>query len=170
MSKSEFIELANGMDLIWEGSFKSQDVLQLWYALIGHLPYEVASAAVQIHMRESAFPPKPANIIQNAERILPKNQRMTAQEAWALVSKAIRNGSYEAQQEYNKLPDLVKRCVGSPDRIREMALDTDYNEGVESSNFIKTYNELVKRQDEYDRLPDNVKLLIERSKVGLING
>lgn len=83
-------------------------------------------------------------------------------EAWMLVSKALRNGYYGAVEEFNKLPPLVQKAVGSPDNLRNWAL-TDINsiENVVQSNFMRTYRTVVNRAKEYQKMPKDIKALIE---------
>ena len=46
-----------------------------------------------------------------------KNQLSEA-EAWAMVSKAARNGLYGAREEFEKLPEDVKQAIGTPDQLK----------------------------------------------------
>ena len=84
--------------------------------------------------------------------------------AWGLVSKALRNGTYGAVEEFNKLPPLVKQAVGMPDNLKNWAT-SDYQtiETVIQSNFLRTYETVVKRANEINRMPDNIKSLIEKT-------
>ena len=84
--------------------------------------------------------------------------------AWGLVSKALRNGTYGAVEEFNKLPPLVKQAVGMPDNLKNWAA-SDYQtiETVIQSNFLRTYETVVKCANEINRMPDNIKTLIEKT-------
>lgn len=84
--------------------------------------------------------------------------------AWGLVSKALRNGTYGAVKEFNKLPPLVRQAVGMPDNLKNWAT-SDYQtiETVIQSNFLRTYETVVKRANEINRMPDNIKSLIEKT-------
>ncbi len=84
--------------------------------------------------------------------------------AWGLVSKALRNGTYGAVEEFNKLPPLVRQAVGMPDNLKNWAT-ADYQtiETVIQSNFLRTYETVVKRANEINRMPDNIKSLIEKT-------
>lgn len=79
-------------------------------------------------------------------------------EAWGLVRKAIRNGYYFAEQEFNKLPIECQKAIGSPANLKEMALmPSDTVESVEQSHFIRSYQSVIKRMDEEKRLPQNMR-------------
>ena len=83
--------------------------------------------------------------------------------AWGLVSKALRNGTYGAAEEFNELPPLVRQAVGMPDNLKNWAT-SDYQtiETVIQSNFLRTYETVVKRANEINRMPDDIKSLIEK--------
>ena len=88
---------------------------------------------------------------------------MTATEAWALVRKAIRNGYYGAEEEFEKLPTACQRAIGSPSNLRELAqLDIDQVETVEQSHFIKAYNTQTEREREVEKMPASIKSLVAK--------
>ena len=93
-------------------------------------------------------------------------QELDGMTAWGLVSKALRNGTYGAVEEFNKLPPLVRQAVGMPDNLKNWAT-SDYQtiETVIQSNFLRTYETVVKRAKEINRMPDNIKSLIEKTNV-----
>ena len=85
-------------------------------------------------------------------------------EAWSLVSKAIRNSSYNSVEEFVKLPLLVQRAVGTPDNLRNWAVsDCQTIESVIQSNFLRTYRTVVKRENEINCMPNDIKSLIEKT-------
>jgi len=90
----------------------------------------------------------------------------TAAEAWAKVRKAISRASYYSQEEFDKLPPLVQRAVGSPQQLITWARDEDYNEGVESSNFKKVYAQLQSRENNIEKM--NMSLGIEQRNEQLL--
>ena len=83
-------------------------------------------------------------------------------EAWALVSRALRNGYYGANEEFEKLPPLVQKAVGSPGNLRNWAqTDAKSIENVIQSNFMRAYKTVVNREKEVERMPADVRALIE---------
>ena len=83
-------------------------------------------------------------------------------EAWLLVSKALRNGTYGAIEEFNKLPPLVQKAVGSPHNLRNCSqTDTNSIENAVQSNFMRSYRLVVNRENEIKQLPADVRTLIE---------
>lgn len=92
-------------------------------------------------------------------------------EAWSLVSKALRNGTYGAVEEFSRLPPTVQEAVGNPDNLRNWAT-SDYKaiETVIQSNFIKTYRSVTSRAEEIKRVPAEIQKLIEKSKSKFTKG
>ena len=86
-------------------------------------------------------------------------------EAWGLVDKAIRNGVYGAEQEFSKLPDVVKEAVGSPGQLREWAMmDTQAVQSVGQSNFLRSYRVASERARKASRMPPEMARLFQRTK------
>ena len=89
-------------------------------------------------------------------------QELNEMEAWSLVSKALRNGYYGAVEEFNNLPPLVQKAVGSPDNLRNWSqTDTNSIENVVQSNFMRSYRLVVNRENEIKKMPADVRTLIE---------
>ncbi|MFR4578409.1 MAG: hypothetical protein ACLT76_00945 [Clostridium fessum] len=79
---------------------------------------------------------------------------LNGMEAWILVRKALRNSTYNAETEYEKLPEAVRRAIGGSSNLREMAaLDIDRVDTVEQSHFIRTYEATVKRIKDEAKIP-----------------
>ena len=140
-TKEDFDNLANG-----------------WLMCLEDYDYKTVSVAVKAYMttNTSKSPPVPSeliDIIQNFNQ----QQNLNANEAWALVYKAICNSSTHAQYEYDKLPPAIQKAVGSPDSLRALAIDPDFNYGVEQSHFAKVYNIELQREREIAKLPNSVK-------------
>lgn len=109
----------------------------------------------------SGFAPSIGQLLDKLHAIQ-SPQELNEMEAWSLVSKALRNGYYGAVEEFNKLPPLVQKAVGSPDNLRNWAqTDTNSIENVVQSNFMRTYRTVVNRDKEYQKMPKDIKALIE---------
>ena len=138
-----------------------------WALVLGEYDFAVASRAVQLYLTNdtTGFPPSPGQIVDAIHKITtPRIAEMTATEAWALVRKAIRNGYYGAEEEFEKLPTACQRAIGSPSNLRELAqLDIDQVETVEQSHFIKAYNTQVIRERETAKMPSDIRALVEKA-------
>jgi hypothetical protein len=141
--------------------------LNAWYIMLAEYPEELVLQALRacIATNTSGFAPNVGQIMSKIQTIS-QPQELDGMTAWGLVSKALRNGTYGAVEEFNKLPPLVRQAVGIPDNLKNWAT-SDYQtiETVIQSNFLRTYEVIVKRETEISRMPDNIKSLIEKTNV-----
>lgn len=139
--------------------------LNAWYIMLAEYPEELVLQALRacIATNTSGFAPDVGQIMSKIQTIS-QPQELDGMAAWGLVSKALRNGTYGAVEEFNKLPPLVKQAVGMPDNLKNWAT-SDYQtiETVIQSNFLRTYEVVVKRANEINRMPGNIKSLIEKT-------
>lgn len=139
--------------------------LNAWYIMLAEYPEELVLQALRacIATNTSGFAPDVGQIMSKIQTIS-QPQELDGMTAWGLVSKALRNGTYGAVEEFNKLPPLVRQAVGMPDNLKNWAT-SDYQtiETVIQSNFLRTYEAVVKRANEINRMPDNIKSLIEKT-------
>lgn len=129
-------------------NFKIPDkeiALGIWHEVLEEYSLSSVLAALKIYLKTntSGFAPVPAQLIEIMTR--PTVKDMTSAEAWAMVRKALANGTYGAEEEFKKFPEEVKRAVGSPEQLHVWATDSEFNESVVSSHFIRAYNTTVER-------------------------
>ena len=125
--------------------------------------YSQISTALKtyVHSDTSGFAPSIGQLINKLHEVQ-SPQELNEMEAWLLVSKALRNGTYGAVEEFNKLPPLVQKAVGSPDNLRNWSqTDTNSIENVVQSNFMRSYRLVVNRENEIKKMPADVRTLIE---------
>ena len=138
--------------------------LNAWHIMLAEYPEELVLQALRacIATNTSGFAPDIGQIMSKIHTIS-QPQELDGMAAWGLVSKALRNGTYGAVEEFNKLPPLVKQAVGMPDNLKNWAT-SDYQtiETVIQSNFLCTYVTVVKRANDINRMPDDIKSLIEK--------
>lgn len=139
--------------------------INAWYVMLAEYPEELVLQALRacIATNTSGFAPDVGQIMSKIQTIS-QPQELDGMAAWGLVSKALRNGTYGAAEEFNKLPPLVRQAVGMPDNLKNWAT-SDYQtiETVIQSNFLRTYETVIKRANEINRMPDNIKSLIEKT-------
>lgn len=138
-----------------------------WTLALEEYEEKAVHTAFKLYMQTntSGFAPVPGQIIEKIHA-MSQPQELNEMEAWSLVSRAIRNSGYNSVEEFAKLPPLVQKAVGLPSQLRTWALDENYNEEVVSSNFIKCYRNELARQRELQKMPQNVRNLIEKANVG----
>ena len=141
------------------------ETVDVWQMMLDEYSYNQVSIALKAYVTSdtSGFAPSVGEIVAKIQ-LVSQPQELDGMAAWGLVSKALRNGTYGAVEEFNKLPPLVKQAVGMPDNLKNWAT-SDYQtiETVIQSNFLRTYEVVVKRANEINRMPDNIKSLIEKT-------
>lgn len=151
-------------------NFKPEDLsrtIDAWQVMLEEYSCEQVAVALKAYITSntSGFAPSVGEIVAKIQTIS-QPQELDGMTAWGLVSKALRNGTYGAVEEFNKLPPLVRQAVGIPGNLKNWAT-SDYQtiETVIQSNFLRTYETVVKRANEINRMPDNIKSLIEKTNV-----
>lgn len=147
---------------------EAEDTVNLWLDMFRQDDANLVAAAVKslIDTDEKGFPPH-IGAVKAKIRLLTAREEMTEAEAWGIVSKAIRNGTYGAQEEFEKFPPILKRIVGSPNMLREWArMDSDTVHSVVASNFQRSYREVSAREREIAKLPPDVRELVQQIEAG----
>lgn len=145
-------------------------LIESWTDVFGDYEYKDVYAGLNIFLKTdlSGFPPTPAMIIDKIAKHTEHSPEyeMTGMEAWALVSKAIKNSNYNSEEEYRLLPPLVQKAVGSPSTLREWAaMDSNTVHSVEQSNFLRMYDAIAKRARDDKKLPQAYRMQIETRPV-----
>lgn len=143
---------------------EAESTIALWMSMFEEEPYELVGAAVKAFISGDGkgFPPA---IGQIKERIrqLTQPDEMTEQEAWSLVSNALRNSSYGSVEEFAKLPPLIQKVVGSPEQLKLWAMmEADVVQSVVSSNFQRSFRTGQNRDRDLQKLPGDVKAFISQ--------
>ena len=139
------------------------ETVDVWNMMLEEYSYSQISTALKtyVHSDTSGFAPSIGQLLDKLHAIQ-NPQELNEMEAWSLVSKALRNGYYGAVEEFNNLPPLVQKAVGSPDNLRNWSqTDTNSIENVVQSNFMRSYRLVVNRENEIKKMPADVRTLIE---------
>lgn len=139
----------NGIVNLWASQFEGDD-------------YKTVGAAVQAHIATDTkgYPPH-IGAIKEAIRKITQPDEMSEMEAWGYVASALRNSGYNSVTEFDKLPPVVQRIVGSPSQLREWAMmDSDTVQSVVQSNFMRSYRVRAQSEREYLALPESVRELM----------
>lgn len=133
-----------------------------WLMCLGEYDNKVVQLAFKTYMttNTSGFPPVPGQLVEILQS-LTQPQELNELEAWSLVRQALKDCNYNSEQEFAKLPTTIQKTVGTPQQLRIWASDTEFNENVVSSNFIKTYRTEVKRATELNKMSSDVRRLVE---------
>ncbi len=133
--------------------------LNTWELMLQEYTYEQISMALKAYILAdtTGFAPSIGQLVEKVSVICAPNE-LNELEAWALVSKALRNGYYGAEQEFEKLPSLVQKAVGQPSQLRQWSqTDSESVENVIQSNFIRTYRAVLKREHDVFKMPSEIR-------------
>lgn len=137
----------------------AESVVSLWAEMFKDEPVNVVAVAVKAYIASDTkgYPPH-IGAIKDAIVKIEAPKSMTEQEAWLLVKNATRNGLYGSAEEFEKLPPICQKLVGSPSQLREWAtMDSDTLNSVVASNFQRSYKVMEKREKERLALPSDVR-------------
>lgn len=168
MTEKETAQILIMMDVVYPDVMKDKSDaerrmrVKVWHRLFEREPVQLVTAALEAYITSNTanFAPVPGQIKEQIRK-LTAGDEMTDAEAWSLVLRAIKRSSYGYAEEFQKLPETLKRCVGRPEQLREWAImDEETVSSVIASNFRKTYRARKQSEAEMVKLPDSVKLAI----------
>lgn len=139
-----------------------EKAVALWAEMFAGDDVRLVAAAVKalIATDSKGFPPH-IGAVKEKLRQLTEPEQMTQAEAWGLVLKAINRSGYQAREEFEKLPPLIQRLVGSPSQLRDWGMmDASTVQSVVASNFQRSYQARAKQDAEYQALPADVKQIL----------
>ena len=148
---------------------EAEGIVALWASMFADEPAIVVANAVKAHIAtdKKGFPPH-IGAIKEAIVKVTQPQEMTEAEAWSLVSRALSNGIYGSQKEFDKLPPVLQRLVGSPNQLKEWALmDADTVASVVASNFQRSYRARAASERELLALPSDVRKTMDSLGAGM---
>lgn len=152
-------------------NYKPNDIsetVDVWQMMLEEYSYQEVSVALKAYILsdDSGFAPSIGKLVSKIHTMTTP-QELNEMEAWSLVYKAICNSTYNSVEEFSKLPPLVQKAVGLPENLREWAMTENLNLEVVMSNFQRAYKSELKRHEELQKIPQNVRRLIEKTNVGL---
>lgn len=152
---------------------KDLDLLLLsWSALLADYTYEDVSMAVQSYLVNDTYgrAPKIGQIIDSLQKVTKKGA-LNANEAWALVYKAICNSSYNAESEFNKLPPIVQKAIGHYHNLQDYAaMDIKDVQVTIKAHFKSIYEVELKRAEEVAKMPEILRNRIAQGQSLMIEG
>lgn len=148
-SKMSRMEI-DGVIALWAEMFVDDDFGLVKYAL------------KELIATHTGYPPDIAALkTKIAEITQAATEKPTPEELWLILKRAASNGYYNARAEFEKLPPVLKRYVGSPVTLREYAMiDADTFNTVNHGQFLKEIKVIEQREEYAQKMPDNVRMLI----------
>lgn len=168
MTKEETVQLLMMISAAYP-NFKvenKQIATKTWHMMLGEYDKNVVFHALKLYIATSTtgFAPDIGSIIAkiNDMQKAVNQEELNEMQAWALVSKALRNGYYGAEKEFAALPETVQKAVGTPSNLRNWAqTDIESVENVIQSNFMRTYRAILKREEEKAKIPEGLRIATE---------
>ena len=144
----------------WKPQSDLSLVIDVWHEYLEGYAYQEILGAVKAWVLSdtSGFAPTVGQLVGKLQGMMKSVEpALGGLEAWALVSKAIRNGYYGAEDEFAKLPPLVQKAVGSPMNLRNWSQsDMKAIETVVMSQFLSAYKAECVRANELSMIPPNL--------------
>ena len=134
-------------------------MIEVWKSCFADELYSEVAQALKYYFSTdtSGFPPVIGKLKEAIYKMHNVNE-LTELDAWNYVKKALKNSIYNAQSEFDNLPDIVKDCVGSAATLRSWAVnEADDINTVIASNFQRSYKARSKNYKEVEMLPNSIK-------------
>lgn len=132
-----------------------QLTIKAWHQLFADYDFKTIEAALYAYAstETKGFAPSPGQLKSQ----IPMPNDMTALEAWSMVYNRIGSSIYHSKENFESLPEVIQRAVGSPEVLRQWAVSDANSLTVIQANFVKTYNAEKQRQSELIKIPANVR-------------
>ena len=167
MTKQETYQVLATLQAFYPDAFRgmseeaTQLKIELWREMFADEPGSLVQAAVKAYIStdKKGFMPVPGQIKEQMS-IITKQDPEGEQEAWDRVVKALGNSTYNSATEFEKLPEDIKRAVGSANILKDWAaVDTSQLQTVIASNFKRDYRNIVSQRKDLAKVPNAVKKL-----------
>lgn len=164
MTRDEVKVLFRIMDSVYPHAYKNDeqlsDAMDVWAVVFAGDKAKLVESALYTYINDdNEYAPTPGQIRAIMRRIMNPDE-LSEGDAWNMVRRALSNGLYGAQEEFDKLPKDVQKAVGSPQWIHSVAMDEDANMSVESSNFYRRYRKVIEDKKQLECMPPAVQRII----------
>jgi len=136
--------------------------VNLWASMFAEDDPRLVQSAIKawIATDTKGFPPVIGQIKDQMRR-LSEPEQMCENEAWDIVSRAIGDSNYGSVEQFEQLPPVIQKSVGSARQLQEWAqMDASDVQTVVASNFMRSYRAKLAHEQERDRLPNDVKQIM----------
>lgn len=140
---------------------EAEEAINLWQEMFRHEKPALVTAAVKELINSFKYPPTIADVKDKMYELI-KTDTETPVELWNAIKKAMRNSTYNAVEEFERLPEIAKKFVGSPNQLREWAISDDYNDGVIKGQFFKQVEIIKQREKDNSMMLPEVRNLVQQ--------
>lgn len=160
MNKEKFVGILSGAGKLY-GKELDKETMEMWLSFFKDNTTEEFRQAINEHIKTSRYFPTVADIKARIYEI--KNPNETNMELWERLLSAIRRSSYYSEEEYEKLPAILKQYVGSPRQLQTIATEMTSDEihSVYKGQFLKQI-ELLKENYRENEITGKKNLLTEK--------
>lgn len=145
---------------------QAEETIALWHEMFKSDNPLLVTNAVKKLITELEFPPTIADVKKSMYSITDRSESNI--ELWNIFFKAISNSGYNSVQEFEKLPDILKKFAGSPSQMRDYALmDRDTVNSVVKGQFLKHIDILKEREKENKMMLPEVRDLVKQLASGM---
>ena len=165
MTREETVDLVRsivGLYPTWKPDNLTETV-NCWHWALADYPASAIKGAFQIYVKtnNSGFAPSVSQLI-GAMHKPNEVEQLSEGEAWNLVKYAIQDSGYHASEQFEKLPPIIQRCVGSANMLHQWSqADSDEVNTVIMSNFQRTYRAVLSKQEFTDKVPPQLADMVK---------
>lgn len=142
---------------------EAEDMIGLWVDMFKAENPDLVITAVKDLINTFQFPPTIADV-KNAMYKL-TNNTASPLELWNELDKATRNCLYKEREVFESLSEPVKRFLGSPAQLRELALgDKNTFQTVTKGQFLKQIEIIQQREKEDKMMLPETKAILQQLK------
>jgi len=174
MKREEIVSMLSLLKVAYPNYYKdiskkdAENTIILYEHMFRDYDSKLVLLAVEELIGSFRYPPAIADIKEKIYQ-LTNFEDKSSSELWDCLLKAIRNGSYGSEQEFNLLPEIVKEYVRSPRQLQEMAqMDSDTIHSVVKGQFLKQIENLKQRQKEQSMMLKETKNILKNKKTAFI--
>lgn len=131
----------------------------LWADLFADDPAAQVLAAVKSFIAQDTkgFAPSIGQVKAIMAEAEEDENSLTEAEARVYFTKAVSNGIYGSVTEFNALPPILQRVVGSPEQIEQWAMLTDGLYTVVLSQYLRAFRAELQREKQNKTVPKKVR-------------
>lgn len=155
MTRDEFAKFISGIKAYYQSEtlFKTAESMELWYAELKDLDYQIAVGALRRHVQSSPYIPKISDIRQNVADIVTNDEGWS--KGYADMMMAVRRFGY--MQERLALDSMDPLTREATRRIGWRTICESDNPEVIRGQFRMVYEQVASRNREKIMLTDDVQ-------------
>ena len=143
-----------------------KDTLNLWATIFAEDDPRIVTAAVRdLIQTHNGFPPEIADVKNRMRDIIASvTGASTDEDLWIVLMNAVKNGYYGAQEEFQKLPPVLKRWCASPSRLRDLShTDTEVLNTVVHGQFLRQIVAMREQEEHRNRIAPELREYIAQT-------